>query len=190
MSQNVSTFIAALIVHFPIKHDREDQEKAWLLSMVRELRGFDANVLSRAAEDIIRHRTDRRFPLPADCRKACLEAKKWLDAEKSISSLPIARKTDERDWSERERLADDMIRCPDGKQAAREGWISALHAFIVRNGRMPNGHEAGACKRIAREFDAAYAECVKGGWEQAATLRSLGEAMLEKRKRLADMVLS
>ena len=189
MSQNVSKFISDLTVHFGLKHDRPEHETSWLLSMAKELRGFDAPTLARAAEEIIRHRTDRRFPLPADCRKACLEARKWVEADRRFAALPMQPQTTEMQWWERERLADDLVMCPAGRQAAQEGWIGCLHASAVKTGKLPPASEFGALKRQAKEFDQAYSLCVRGGWPQAHEFQKLGAAMLKRRQALVDRVL-
>lgn len=195
MSLAVSKFLDTLMVHFPFKHESDEREVAWVTSMVRELRGFSANVLDKAAEDIIRNRTDRRFPLPADCRKACIEAQKWADVEARRGSLQIegAPGSDPVRWGEftgeRFKLADDLLRTAEGRQAAKEGYAGTWHAFVRKHSRVPTPSEAAICKREAKEFDAAYAQCVKGGWPQAALLESLGAAMLEKRKELERKAL-
>lgn len=190
MSQNVSKFISDLTVHFGLKHDRPEHETAWLMSMARELRGFDGLTLARAAEEITRHRTDRRFPLPADCRKACIEARKWVEAERRSVALPIEAEPSRMHWPERMKLADDLVMGPEGRQAAKEGWIGILHAEAVKRGRLPSAaNEFGALKRQAKEFDDAYRQCVKGGWPQAQRLERLGADMLANRKKLTDMVL-
>jgi hypothetical protein len=188
------SFISDLIVHFPVRHDSPEREKAWTLSMVSELRGYSASVLKAASAEIIRTRTDRRFPLPKECRDACENIKRAAELAKRAAALPItaAEQFDQRraEYSqERERLADDMIKGPDGRQAAKEGWVGTLHTFILRNGRMPHGHEIATCKRQARECDEAYQECVRGGWPQAKSLEELGAAMLANRKRLTEMAL-
>ena len=189
MSQAVSSFLSNLMVHFPFRHENEERETAWVTSMVRELRGFDPSTLDKAAEEIIRHRTDRRFPLPSDCRKACLDAKKWIEAERRSSTLPIATPTSEMQWDARQRLADDLVQCPLGKQAANEGWIGAMHAYAVKYGRLPTGGDIARCKSDAKEFDAAYALCIRGGWPQAGELQKLGASMLKRRQALVDRVL-
>lgn len=189
MSQNVSKFISDLTVHFGLRHERPEHETAWLVSMARELRGFDGQTLARAAEEIVRNRTDRRFPLPADCRKACIEARKWVDVERRVTSLPMEPQSMQMKWEERVRLANDLVMCSAGRQAAQEGWIGILHARVVQDGRLPPASEFGALKRYAKEFDQAYAQCVKGGWPQAQRLEQLGRDMLANRKRLTEMVL-
>jgi len=92
-------------------------------------------------------------------------------------------------WEQRVNLANDLVRCAEGRQAAKDGWIGTLHAYAVEYARFPPAAEFGALKRQAKEFDQAYAECVKGGWPQAHRLEQLGRDMLANRKRLTEMVL-
>lgn len=191
MSQNaVSKFIDAMLLHYPPFRWDEEQEKSWSKTMVVELRGFGAAVLEKAATTMIRTRKDRRTPLVAECVQACVEARRWLDIEKGASELPIDEKQTTGEWTaDRFKLANDLIRTPLGREAAKGGWIGALHGFARRNARAPVGPEIQACKQSAKEFDAAYKLCVQGGWPYAHMLERLGAAMLKRREKLSDMVL-
>ena len=185
-------FISTLILHFPVRHESQDKEKAWTLALVRELRGFGPEVLEKACESIIRNRKDRRFPVLAECRAAAAEAKRWLDIEKNKgdmlqSSQPAGSHLD---WtSDRLKLATDLCMSPMGREAAKEGWVQQLHDFARKNSRLPQPGEIGALKREAKAFDEAYARCVKGGWPQAEKLERLGAMMLKRREDLVDRVL-
>lgn len=186
------SFISTLILHFPVRHDSQEKEKAWTLALVRELRGFSPDVLQGACESIIRNRKDRRFPLLAECRSACVEAQRWLDMEKNKGDLIKSSQPagSHLDWTaDRLKLATDLCMSPMGRQAAKEGWIQQLHDFARRNSRLPQPNEIGALKREAKLFDEAYAKCVKGGWPQAEELERLGALMLKRREDLVDRVL-
>jgi hypothetical protein len=190
---SATEFAEAVITHWPPFRWEEHQEVSWTQAIVRELSGFDRQVLGNAMASMVRTRRDSKTPTVAACIDACAAAKRWVDAEKQAEALPIhassKKSPSEMQWEERKRLADDMVMGPDGKEAARNGWIGALHNFIVVNGRMPKAGEVAQCKTVAREFDQAYAQCVKGGWAQAYSLESLGAAMLANRKHLAETVL-
>lgn len=189
---SATEFAEAVITHWPPFRWEEHQEVSWTQAIVRELSGFDRQVLGNAMASMVRTRRDSKTPTVAACIDACVAAKRWLDAEKQASALPIhgkAKSPELMRWEERQRLADDIVMGPDGKEAARGGWIGALHAFIVDHGRMPNAGELAQCKRVAKEFDEHYAMCVKGGWPFAESLQRLGADMLANRKRLTDMVL-
>ena len=208
MSDAVVKFIAKLEVHYPLPRHQTDQQKTeWVHSMVRELRGFDSATLLRAADDIIRRRTDTRFPLPSECLRACSEAKKWIDADRRMHSLPMGgqqqhgQPVSAMGWEERERLADDLVKCPVGRQAAQEGWIGALHAYAVKFGRLPPAGEFGALKREAKETDRTIADVFRGEAPNAAgevlpidpamrgVLVKFANDVLAKRKRLEAKVL-
>jgi hypothetical protein len=186
-------FAEAVITHWPPRFWDEHQETSWTQSMVREIGGFDREVLGKALASMIRTRRDTKTPPVAVCIDACVAERRFLEASKIAEALPIhassKKSPSEMQWEERKRLADDMVMGPDGKEAARNGWIGALHNFIVVHGRMPKAGEVAQCKTVAREFDQAYAQCVKGGWAQAYSLESLGAAMLANRKHLAETVL-
>jgi len=188
---SAAEFAEAVITHWPPFRWDQHQAGSWTQSLVRELSAFDRQVLGNALAHLIRSRRDTKTPTVAACIDACVAERRYLDAEKTTASLPVTKDGSRLpEYSdERRRLADDLVRCADGKQAAKEGWIGTLHTFVVRNGRMPKGHEIADCKRHAREFDEYYAQCVKGGWPQAASLLSLGDKMLARRKELTEMVL-
>ena len=192
--KDVMEFITSLLPIYVIKHDDAEKEKAWTFEMIRQLRQFPSETLKKAAEKIKASRTDRRFPLPSECRKICLDVQDWLAREERNKSLPLdahpIHGVRNLDWTtERFRLADDLMMSAMGKEAARDGWIGTLHSFARKNSRLPKGPEIDACKRESKENDAAYAKCVKGGWGQAKHLESMGAEMLRRRNELADRVL-
>jgi len=185
-------FADAVIQHFPPYQWDEAQTRSWVASMVRELGGFPAEALERARDQMIRTRKDRRMPLVAECVWACIDAKKWIDAEKRRGQLPIERVHGSGfEWTaERMRLAYDLIRSPMGKEAAKSNWVLALWNFIRLQQRLPQPAEVKELCKEADEFDEQYAKCVRGGWGQAAALVKLGDGMLERRKKLAALALS
>jgi hypothetical protein len=197
MSTNVTKFIAELAAHFPPRHPKgSDTEKAWLQSMVRELKGYRATELDNAARRIIQTRKRTDFPLLADCKAACDEAKKWLDLQEAKLPTGAQHSKPEDIYSaERVRLADELIVGPMGRAAVEGNWILALHDFIRINRRLP---DQGEVKRIRsggrpfrgkfQTFEEAYAECVRGEWPQAKKLLELGDKMLKRRAELADRV--
>lgn len=199
MSSNVTKFIAEIAIHFPPRHAKgTDEEKAWLQSMVRELRGYSADELVSAARKIIQTRKRTDFPLLAECKAACDEAKKWLDMEAEKLPTTAKRARPEDIYSpERVRLADELIVGPMGRAAVEGNWILALHDFIRENRRLPDQAEV---KRIRsggkpfrgkfQTFEEAYAECVRGGWPQAQKLLDMGDKMLRRRAELAERVVN
>ena len=186
------SFISSLILHFPVRHENPDKEKAWALAIKRELHGFPSEVLEKASQSIIRNRKDRRFPVLAELRGACVEAKRWLDIEGSKADLIKSSQPagSHLDWTaDRLKLATDLCMSPMGREAAKEGWVQQLHDFARKNSRLPQPGEIGALKREAKAFDEAYARCVKGGWPQAEKLELLGAMTLKRREDLVDRVL-
>lgn len=188
--QAVTEFITSLALHFHIRHESPAHEEAWLKSMYVNLKSFSPYVLRQAAEEIIRTRKVRQFPLPAECREVCIEIDK---KERAQQDLPVKETDTHRfpEWAPwRIRNADMMIATQAlAKEAAQSNWILQLHDFVRVNQRMPDQHEIRRLKEVATDFDEAYAQCVKGGWPQAATLEQLGAKMLEKRERLRAMAL-
>lgn len=190
MSMKVSNFISTLMPVFPFRHETPEREAAWLKSMFMALNHYEAPVLVRAAAKIVDTRTDRRFPLPAECREICAAIVREDNAHSSKSTLiKDPAKRGDGEW--RYKLADELIMTELGRRAAREGWVLSLHDHIRRHGSLPREkHEISACIASARGFDEAYRECVSGnGGALAANLIKLGDAMLRRREKLRNMVL-
>jgi hypothetical protein len=185
----ILSFISAVIQHFPPFRWDEGQEKAWVDTMVRELSGFSPQVLEKATTDMVRTRKDRRMPVPAECINACLDARRWLEAKgeaEALAVIPQKAKT----YDDKKQLANDLVMGPEGRQAAKEGWIGILYDYAKNHGRLPPPSEFPGMKREAKEFDVAYARCVRGdGMFAAKQLQELGAKMLKRRNELADMVL-
>lgn len=164
MTMDIAGFISELMVHFPTKFEKPEMETAWLRSYYGELRNFEPSVLQRAARELIRKpRRDKRFPALSECIKECVDAKQWLDREKNAGKLQIesARAGNHLDWTaDRLKLANDLILCALGKQAAKEGWVKSLWNFARKNGRLPQPNEVEACKREHREFIETYSKLV------------------------------
>lgn len=191
MSAAVSKFVTDLSLHFPPKHARPELEAAWLKSMADALRGYPAHTLEEAAKHIIATRKYTSFPLPAECRSACVAVAEYQAFIADKARLPTMRTHEE--WSsERQRLADDLIKSGMGKQAAsgQPCWILALWHFCRKNQRLPSGSEIEQCKRDARDLDESHALCVRGkAGPMSKDLEKLGSSMLAKRKKLAEEVM-
>lgn len=197
MSAQVTAFISHLVLHFgEPKFDVQDHDKPrahgeWLKSMVRELKVYSPEALNKAGQIIVTTRKYRSFPLVAECLDACQEAEKWLRSQKPQLKFSGESRHRIPEWSdERVRLADDLVMTETGRRAAREGWILALHDFCRREMRMPEGHEIKHCIDGAKGADAALAMAVRGECgAQSRAIVALGQSILERRERLADMVL-
>jgi hypothetical protein len=189
MSQAVASFVTKLITHFPVKHESQLAEQEWMGSMVRNLRGYSASCLEAAAQKLIDTRTDRRFPLPAECKKVCDEFASREHQERQAQSLQVDRPPPVYSDS-RIRLADDLIQTPMGREAAREGWIGSLHDFARENARLPTGSEIARVKAGARSFDEGAEIVARGeGGVANAALLTLAKSMLKRREKLRRQVL-
>jgi len=198
-TKGVLKFIDDLTVNYSFRRDwDEEREKNWSTLMVRELGGFQDDVLARACREIILTRGKRPneqwMPTIAECLKACREAQFLVDGEKNegklkLSSGPLEQKFAV--WSDhRRKLADDLIMTPQGKRAAEEGWILGLHNYIREHGEAPRTPaDENKLRTASREFEEEYRKCLNGGFPLAGTLASLGTKMLKRREELAEMVL-
>jgi len=163
---------------------------AYLEEMSRMLSRYSESVLDQAADLVLKTHRGRNWPTPAECIRACedvLETDRAKEARKAgtVENYP--------EWSVRAiERANTLIQSPLGRQAAREGWISPLWDYCRHAGKLPDNEAAiHRCKVIAREFDEAYAEvCAgKGYGPLLSALKRLGDSMLERRDKLADIAL-
>jgi len=190
----VLTFIAAIVQHFPPFRWDQEQERAWANTLAKEIAGCSDAVLTRAISEMVRTRKDRRIPLVSECIDACNDAKRWFDAEKGkgqLSTGPAPANQSFLDWTEDAfKLSRDLMSGPMGLQAAKDGWIGCLDAYCRKFKRLPPEGEIPSLKRQAKGFDETFAECVRGGWHDAAKWTAMGEEMLARRKKLIDWRLS
>lgn len=190
----IHTFVTGLKDHFsPPKHGTAEAERSWLRAIIEALQGASPEVLARAKQRIIETRKNRYFPLIAEIREACRHAADEVDFDRRAHSFPaLAEATGTGvEWStERVKLAYDLIRTQQGKEASRDGWNLALWNFVRKNGKAPQGAEIERRKREAREFDQSYALCVRGmAGPLSGSLEQLGASMLAKRKELSDIAM-
>ncbi len=194
MTYSVIDFNDEIIAHFPPKFRWDDgQKKSWVMAMVRELSGFSAEVLQRAARQLIATHKEDKTPSVAKCIAACSEAQRWVRAEQNGGKLQLdgAGVSRDRNWTDdRKRLADDLIMSPIGKQAAKEEWVKSLWNFCRRNSRLPQPNEIEGCKREHREFMEAYRQCSISPHPRVRQWLSMGDEMLKRQKEMADYVLN
>lgn len=190
----VSKFISELAMHFPPPMRQKDEPQAyteWLRTFLRAMSNYSQAVIERSAQEIINTRTDRRFPLVSEVKKVCDKHASEEYRERNAKPLTDTAKVSQSQFSDwRVKLADDLIMCGLGKEAARDGWILSLHDFCRAQGRLPTGHEVGQCKAAAKGFDAAYEACLRGeGGVCNAALVKLGDSMLARREEYRARVL-
>lgn len=160
--------------------DSEDPG-AYLGEVAKLLSGFSEAELSKAGDALLSSHRGRQWPTPAQCVEACQNAKE-------AGSTPRAPEGPRHpEWSREARaVADRLVVSDMGRIAADEGWALALHDFCRVARRLPNATEQHRLKRTAKAFDEAYAECCRGeGGLLGASLRNLGESMLQRRERYA-----
>lgn len=210
----IVAFADTVLQHFPPFRWDEEKEAAWAETMVKELSGFSAEVINRAAREMVRTRKKEKTPLVSECIDACSEAKRWLEIERSKEVLPVDASgptfAPSLDWTaDRLRLASELMDSPLGKQAAREGWVGILWSFARKNARMPEAgrnieyrkskatpvrmvSEIEFCKLEAADFGEAYKLAVRGaalGNSFMMALEKLGAEMLRRRHVTEQRVL-
>lgn len=189
--QNVVDFTVKLKANWRKMFDSDESETAWNDMMIDELKVFDEEVLIEAAKILLRKKL-RGFPLLAECIDACAEARKAIEWRKP--KIPIGSEGKPPDTAGRyEALADDLIMGPDGREAARAGYISSFHQYIVKHGRSPDRHAIKQVVQEARDLDETYAGLISGRQkcvpEHRNLLIDLGTKMLARREELRTRVL-
>lgn len=171
MTKAVEDFVERLMVHFS---DTRERDQAWADSMIAELKGFSAEVLNKAAANIVRTRKYRNFPLLSECIAACKDAQSWVDAEanKGRFQLEEVHASGDGKWTAlRVEFAYNKLRSSKlAKKAANDKpcWVLAYWNFCRENEREPAGAEISGCMREAEEFDRLFADLVaKEGKEKA-----------------------
>ena len=193
MTVAVANFIEALLVHYPVKHDSEEREDAWVNSMIGALKGYGANILQEVAQHIIRTRKYRNFPLLSEILDACDKVEKRRELEKRSQTIPDFRPSTGDDWSaERVKLAHDLKHTQIGRQAAKEGWIISFWNFCREHQRVPTApSEIAACKRDSEGIDELYAKCARGDAGPCSrALAEWGANIIAKREKWTAEVLS
>jgi hypothetical protein len=193
MSAAVSKFVTDLALHFPPKHAKPEHETPWLKSMAEALRGYPADILDEAAKHLIATRKYTTFPLPAECKQACLAIAEYRRFLARSEALPGLRKSEGDEWSsERVKLAYDLIKSGMGRQAAKDDpcWVLGLWHFCRKNQRLPEWREVEKIRREAGEFDLSYRDCLSGNaGPLSQALAGLGGSMIAKREKLCAEVL-
>lgn len=161
--------------------DTEDPA-AWLAEMERMTKAYSETELDKAADLIMRRHRGRYFPAVSEIVCACADAREDVNPAKPV---------DKAKWPEWEpeaiKKADELICGEMGREAASEGWISGLHDFCRKNGRLPHGREVTSCRDVSRGFDNAYALCTRMHTPLGTALVGLGNSMLKNHEYLVKI---
>ncbi len=187
-AEAVLRFVAVVELHFPRPkfNDDEQMEAAWLASMTRTLGNYPDDVLSEAAQRILRDRNPKKdgrfFPVPSECEDACKAALRLKRAQET----PLLGFGPEMSYSERCNLARDLMKAPLGDKAKKEGWSQALWDFCVQHRKLPSGHEIDACKAADAKFMAEREACLRGEREHGKSWAAVAEGMVRKARELME----
>ncbi len=158
----------------------------------RALSQYNGEVLQRAADGMLAARSQRKFPLLAECLDACRSAQDEIAGEAKRENDDQRQTAKSKDpWSpERIKLANGMMRSDLGRQAAEEGWIISMHDFCREQGRLPNRFEAEKVRSaaLARKVERERREREFGG--NPRMIQAVAKAMEAKRARLSALALS
>lgn len=193
---------AALQVFAPATWD-EEQEQTWTGYVVPEIEGMADEIIEAGTKQMLRRRKRKDgMPSVAEVIEYCEEADRWIKQKQGKENLQIEQPfVPHGAWTgDRKQLADELIRTPLGKQAAKEGWIGVLWDFCRNQQRLPQqGKEVEELKRESKAVDAAYALAVRNASttdpkqkqfaEMNAKLVAWGDAVMERRRGLEAIAL-
>jgi len=186
----IGKFISVVDLHFPKpRFASDDLEEAWVTSLVKFLAPYDAVVLNRASEHILKTRDPKRdgkwFPVPSEIIAACDLMRRAIQIEQT-PLLTHGQRDQNLDAGWRVDLANDLVKTPLGREAAKKGWIGALWAFCRRAARLPEARELPAVKAEAQVFDEALDACERGeAGPMSRKLAELGRSIKDRRSDLA-----
>ena len=191
----IAKFISVVDVHFPKpRFISEDIEDAWIASMVKFLAPYDAAVLNRAAEHILKTRDPKKdgkwFPVPSEIIAVCDLMQRAIQLEAAPPLLSHGRK-DQSEWAGwRVELADDLIKTQMGHEASKRGWIGSLWSFCRRFARLPDAREVSSVKADAAKFDEDLEMCERGeAGPNSKLLAELGRKMKARRDEKAAIAI-
>jgi hypothetical protein len=107
-------------------------------------------------------------------------------------SKPSLKVSHDQQQSDPYALADALINCDLGRQAANAEpcWLLALHDFCRNNRRLPTGQEISRCKQVAADFEDRYRDCLTGrAGDFSKPLAKLAETMIARREKLRDKLI-
>lgn len=186
---NVAKFVEAVSRQFNPPKLEEREAAMWLMDYVDELQSWPENVLAHAAKIIRAKRTDRRFPLPAECAAACREADKEIGQAKRDANLLTHGERDQSPWATwRQEMANRLIQTPMGKKAAAEGWIASLWNYCREHGRLPDESHAKAMASDAGALVDLVKELAGDPDGLAQMCARWGRNVLQRRREMADFV--
>lgn len=190
--------VGYLVKHFKNYMKAESKEEEdWTDSMIAVLKPYEGAVLAQACLIIMRTRTVKEFPLPAQITNIC----DTIIRERNRPTLIAQEQEDYRanPWSDfRTDLVFDLLKgSPMGHQAAKEGWIGTLVHWVRMNAELPPQSMIYGLKIRAREFDETLLAVHRGdgfpktpdGVGHAAACGRLGESMNARAKAWADAIL-
>jgi len=186
MSEKVQKILTRLGNIWPKRID-DDGLGEWLADWENALKRFDGWVIDAAATRLIQSRTKPGFPVPREMIDACNDVEREDRAGK-----PGLRVTHDQQLGDPYALADALVRCDLGRQAANAEpcWLLALHDFCRTNRRLPTGQEIARCKQVAVDFDERYRDCVTGrAGDFSKPLARLAETMIKRREAMRARLL-
>lgn len=115
---------------------------------------LNEEVLQSVATKLI-ERGGKSFPSLSQCRDALSRAEEFMSSPASTDARQWDVQTrDSAEW-EAKKAAWKMCRCELGRQADREGWLTALIEFCMDRGRLPGTHEVNSVIAKARQTEAS-----------------------------------
>jgi len=187
MSDKIEKFMGLLTSVWGKRHESEEAEAVWLRAWATMLKPFEPWVLDAGMQRLIETRSNRYFPVPGEVRELLVS----IRAEEQ-RSRPALKVSHDQQHEDPYALADALVRCDLGRQAANADpcWLLALHDFCRTNRRLPTGQEISRCKQVAADFEDRYRDCLTGrAGDFSKPLAKLAETMIARREKLRDKLI-
>lgn len=178
MSDVIGKLLLPLKEHFQLPRNAAKDEADFFRAYCKFLGNQPDAVLAAAADYIIKTRSARTFPLPAECIQAC------RDCYSAFKEAPPPKLGKPDYWTpELIELANKLCCCKLGKAAAEEGWLLGLHDFCRQYQRIPDWYEAGQVAAQSAALNADIKLLPKG-----SILAPMVKARKERYRKLAKLV--
>lgn len=192
-------FVGYLVKHFKnfVKVGTKEDED-WTDSMIAVLKPYEGVVLAQACLIVLRTRTVKEFPLPAQITNIC----DAIIRERNRPTLLAQEQEDYRanPFSDyRTDLVFDLLKGSEmGYAAAKEGWIGQLVHYVRLNSELPPVSMLAGFRIRAREAQETLEAAHRGdgypktpeGRALARATASLGESFEARNKAWADAILN
>jgi len=192
MGDVFANFLEPIQRQFPLPKMAEGREADFYEDYMRALSRFSDTDLRFGAAWLINTAETRAYPLPSKCVAACKASINDREKAPVVDTRPDKHYPE---WDmDRRKLADRLIACPIGYEAAKEDWIWTLWDFIRINQRFPDKHEIAVLRKKGMALSKEFWESVSeekhfvnnnGLWISPVTFIKMRKQIIDRLKKIA-----